>query len=230
MKLDSREYKLMLKPASFPGTDPEAAIKRFTTQQLVPAIRTMWNASAADELLEKGLKPDEKRMVTFKDTSGCELYHNGFAWRERADVKPDGSRSSKAEVTLKFRSPDAFLAGGMSLDAGPRAEGVKSKLEEDLSPLAVRTGPDKGVIANPHSVRSQFSRSTTQETDRSPTDLAAIAALYPTFQQEWSKLTQNISMATALASKSEIFERVYESSKLKIAKDIKGEFALTLWY
>ena len=75
------------------------------------------------------------------------------------------------ELTLKFRSPDVFLAADMGLKAKSDAKEVDSKLEEDLGPLAVRSGTELGVTAKPRNARSQFSRSTTQtvSADKVPT-------------------------------------------------------------
>src|SRR5215469_6762919 len=53
LELDSREYKLMLEPDKFTGADPLKAVERFTTEQLVPALREQWNHDAAAELTQK---------------------------------------------------------------------------------------------------------------------------------------------------------------------------------
>jgi hypothetical protein len=110
IELDSREYKLMLKPENFTGTDPRGAIDRFVRDELVPLVRAQWSADAAERLQDKGLKLTKSRIVRFKDTANCLLSRSGFAWRERFKLDASGARSSEATGTLKFRSPDAFLA------------------------------------------------------------------------------------------------------------------------
>src|SRR5262249_24801737 len=106
------------------------------------------------------------------------------------------------------------------------------KLEEDLGPLAVRNEPEKGVVATPRGVRSQFSRSTTQTVfdNQVPSDLAGIRGLYPSFEEELRAAAGHIDLTTPLEPSTEYRELVYESSKLDITKNLKARFALTLWY
>ena len=158
IELDSREYKLMLDPSKFAGTEPRQAVERFMGEQLVPAVRQQWTDHAADELAEKGLKVGERRVVRFWDSSDCLLYRHGFAWRGRVDTDANGTETDEVELTLKFRSPDQFLAAGTPLKARQHARNDDTKLEEDLGPVAVRSGPEEGVAANPRGARSQFSR------------------------------------------------------------------------
>ena len=232
IELDSREYKMMLKPEKFRGAEPQQAVNQFAVGQLVPALRQLGNGDAAEELAAKGLKRNENRIIRFKDSSNCILYRHGFAWRERVDVSADGARSNDAELTLKFRSPDIFLASAVSLKAKQGAAAEKHKFEEDLGPVAVRNGTEGGIVASPRSARSQFSRSTTQSlaADKVPDDLAGIAALYPSFTDELRAAAGNVEMTTPLKPSPEYRELVYQSSKLKLVKDLKMEFALTLWY
>src|SRR6185503_19929852 len=131
----------MLKPENFTGTDPRGAIDRFVRDELVPLVRAPWGADAADRLQNKGLKLAKSRIVRFKDTANCLLSRNGFAWRERLKLDDSGARSGEAAGTLKFRSPDAFLAAGSR-----KSGGDDCKFEEDLTPVAVRAGPGKGVV------------------------------------------------------------------------------------
>jgi hypothetical protein len=125
-----------------------------------------------------------------------------------------------------------FLAAGVSLKAKKGAKNVDSKIEEDLGPVAVRSGPEDGVVAKPPSARSQFSRSTKQTvpSDEIPTTLAEIAGLYPAFGEELRAAAGGFDPSAGLEPSPEYSELVYESSKLSIAKDVKAKFALTLWY
>ena len=232
IELDSREYKLMLRPAEFFTADPQQAVNRFITEQLVPAVRDQWNADAANELAKKGFEVGERRIVRFWDSGDCLLFRHGFAWRALTDIDEHGKRADEVELTLKFRSPDAFLAASTPLKAMNDARKVDSKFEEDLGPVAVRSGPEGGVVANPRAVRSQFSRSTTQivSSDQAPTNLAGIKRLYPSFDEELQTVVGRIEMSAPLDPSPEYRELVYKSSKLDIAKDLKARFALTLWY
>jgi hypothetical protein len=229
IQLDSREYKLMLDATKFDGAELRQAVERFTVEQLVPMVRMQWTSNAADELAAKGLQVGERRIVRFWNSRDCLLYRHGFAWRGRVDIDEHGVRAQEVELTLKFRSPDAFLAAGTPLKATNDAKKVDSKLEEDLGPVAARNGPTGGVVANPRAARSQFSRSTTQivSSDKVPTSLAGIKGLYPSFDEELQAAAGRIEMS---APRPEYRELVYKSSKLDIAKDVKARFALTLWY
>jgi len=85
IELDSREYKLMLKPDEFTGADPLLAVRRFTAQQLVPTLREQWNGDAATELASSGMQIGERRIIRFWDSGNCLLYRHGFAWRRRTE-------------------------------------------------------------------------------------------------------------------------------------------------
>jgi len=231
IELDSREYKLMLRAGEFAGSDPGQAVERFTTDQLIPAVRAQWNDDAANELMRKKLEVGERRIVRFWDSGECLLYQHGFAWRGRVETDEHNTRTNEIELTLKFRSPDIFLAAGMPLKAKNGARNVDSKIEEDLGPLSVRGGSE-GAVAKPRSARSQFSRSTKQTVspDKVPTSLAGIAALYPSFEDELRATVGGFETSAVLEPSPEYRELVYESSKLIVAKDVKTKFALTLWY
>ena len=232
IELDSREYKLMLRAGEFAGSDPGQAVERFTTDQLVPAVGSRWNLDAANELMRKKLEVGERRIVRFWDSGECLLYQHGYAWRERVDTDEHDTRANEIELTLKFRSPDMFLAAGMPLKAKNGARNVDSKIEEDLGPVSVRGGPEEGAVAKPRSARSQFSRSTKQTVspDKVPTSLAGIADLYPSFEDELRAAIGGFDTSALLEPSPEYRELVYESSKLIVAKDVKARFALTLWY
>jgi hypothetical protein len=232
IELDSREYKLMLDPDRFAGEAPEKAVEDFIRDQLEPAIRTSFGDDAADELAAKGVDLEKRRSVRFWDTEACALNSNGFAFRERIDLSEDDSPTSDPEITLKFRSPDLFLAADMRLEARERAEEPDSKLEEDVGPLSLTNGSEERVVSVPRSTRSQFSRSTSQtiDPDALPRTLGDIGRLYPTFSDELRFAAGEINLGTALRPGPEYRELVYKSSKLDLAKHTKAEFSLTLWY
>jgi len=227
IELDSREYKLMLKPENFTGTDPRGAIDRFVRDELVPLVRAQWGADAADRLQNKGLKLAKSRIVRFKDTANCLLSRNGFAWRERLKLDDSGARSGEAAGTLKFRSPDAFLAAGSR-----KSGGGDCKFEEDLTPVAVRAGPGKGVVADPRSVRSQFSQSCSREFAAAslPGNLAAVAGLNASFEPGLNAAFNTADMSIQFVVGDEFLERVYERDELKLHGETDAEFALTIWY
>jgi hypothetical protein len=66
--------------------------------------------------------------------------------------------------------------------------------------VAVRSGLEKGVVANPRGARSQFSRSTKQTvpSNEVPTTLAGIKSLYPSFGEELQAAAGRIEMSAPL--------------------------------
>jgi hypothetical protein len=165
--------------------------------------------------------------VRFKDTAACLLSRNGFAWRERFKLGASGARSAVAAGTLKFRSPDAFLAA-----SGRKGDDPECKFEEDLTPVAIRTGTDKGVVADPRSVRSQFSRSCTRDVTATglPDNLAAAAALNPSFDPGLRAAFDAADMAQPFVQGEEFLEKVYERDELKLHDKTEAEISLTVWY
>jgi hypothetical protein len=232
IELDSREYKLMLEPARFAGDAPEQTVGRFVREQLAPAVHRSFGDEAADELKEKGLDLDERRSVRFWDTASCALIKSGFALRERVGLSKDGHPVSKPEITLKFRSSDLFLAASMQLAANAGANGVKSKFEEDIGTVAVRTASGDAIVAMPRSSRSQFSRSTRQTVDRQavPRTLKDVEDLYPKFDEDLRLVAGESALSATLAPSPAYRELVYRSSMIDLAKDTKTRFALTIWY
>ena len=129
--VQSREYKLMLDPSHFAGEALQIAVEEFVRDQLGPAIRRSVGGDAAKELATEGVDLKKRRTVRFWDTHRRILESNGFVLRERCDLDGQGRPSSEPEITLKFRSPDLFLAAALPLKAQKRAEEPDSKLEEE---------------------------------------------------------------------------------------------------
>jgi hypothetical protein len=96
------------------------------------------------------------------------------------------------------------LAAGTSLKAKQHSRN-DDKLEEDLGSVAVRSGTDGAVAANPRAVRSQFSRSTKQTvpSNEAPTSLAGIKGVYPSFDEELQAAAGRIDMSARLQSSPE---------------------------
>src|SRR5262249_16401184 len=164
IKLDSREYKLMLAPGKFAGEDEVAkVVDRFWHEALKPIIDGRLDTRHdGTPRSKKAFKPDsEQRHVVFRDTEDCLLDHNGYSFRERVRLK-NGDEKSNREVTLKFRTPDLFLASETALKG--RNEESSTKFEEDIAPVIVSTfdqsAHTSGVVVQPRSMRSLFSLST----------------------------------------------------------------------
>src|SRR5262245_45774347 len=116
MRLDSREYKLMLNPTAFLEPDEGLASLWVDLQELCGFLKipTVGGFDAGNP---------KERVIAFLDTQDFTIRANGFLLRRRR--KP---RGDKAEYTLKIRSPDRCLAADPAL---ARADG--SKFEEDIA-------------------------------------------------------------------------------------------------
>src|SRR5262245_47081070 len=118
MRLDSREYKLLIRHEPF--IDPEAAIAVVWEEieeavEMLPLVRTK---GRFDER--------ELRTVTFLDTPSRTLRRHGLLLRYRVG---DGV----VEHTLKCRSEDRYFAAETDVNA---VDGLhtKAKFEEDIAP------------------------------------------------------------------------------------------------
>jgi hypothetical protein len=167
-KLDSREYKLMLNPEKF-ASAPQRIVARFWDRVLKDVIATSLDRRKNDKRRHKGdFAPDQERIVVFRDTKGGELNANGYLLRERS--RRNGGRR---ELTLKFRTPDIFLAAQSWIGT---VAGDDVEFEEDIAPLIKRT-----TFARPPTMRSMFSRSVTEKikSDRAICSLLDVTALIP---------------------------------------------------
>jgi hypothetical protein len=120
----SREYKVMLLPARFPGTDG----------QVLPVVEQFWAdvgvLLAPVEVDTQGSFDRVKahRRIRFFDTSDNGLNRQRYIFRERVDVD-----SGEREVTLKYRHPDRYVAQDRDMDSSIDKD-TKTKFEEDIKP------------------------------------------------------------------------------------------------
>lgn len=229
--LDSREYKLMLGPEHFAGGDSQAVVDRLD-EALKPLIAAQVSNDAERDFSKREFKLDKRRTVRFWDTATCGLDGAGFALRERADLDDQDRASDDRELTLKFRTVDLFLAAQTPLPAMEGAKDPESKLEEDVAPLAVRRSDGSGVVGDPPSTRSLYSRSTKQQVKAAelPDTLAEAAVFYPTLAESLEASGVDVEMSEELAASDEFMERVYESPKFSLGDGMKTRISLTLWY
>jgi len=238
IEVDSREYKLMLAPTKFAGEEEKAkAVDRFWREALKPIVDKRLDAQDdGTPRSKKAFKPDGKeRHVLFRDTKDCLLDHNGYAFRERVRVKNGDEDSSTREVTLKFRTPDLFLASETALKGS--SDEADTKFEEDIAPVIASafdqsTGTSR-VVVQPRSMRSLFSVSTKESVgahDRFDV-LEHIMLAYPDLQSNLRKAGVSNDVASSnLVAGMAIRELVFEGAKVDLGRDTDAEFALTLWY
>src|SRR4051812_32718562 len=82
--LDSREFKLMLKPQRFAGAQAAAAVDQLWREELQQLIARTLPAVGQGQPPYKGhFELHEDRQVIFRDSAGCMLDASGFILRER---------------------------------------------------------------------------------------------------------------------------------------------------
>ncbi|OZG74209.1 hypothetical protein BTA51_04105 [Hahella sp. CCB-MM4] len=196
----SREYKLMLQSQQFTYGAEASNVSSFL-QQAEAAIESAISRDViGSEYLAK------VRDVKFFDTPGsCELDRLGYAFRERVE-------NGESEVTLKFRSPDRYIADFEDLSAsGSQAE---TKLEEDIG-----ISPDSGF-------KVIYGHSTTIPNTRNINEMKDINSLFPGFDQEYGF---NNSLDLAVVGDLNIHERVYKGRVIDLGQ-FDAEISVTLWY
>lgn len=125
--IDSKEYKLLLKPSIF--SNPKAGSRIFW--KLVKQVVLSNGIKITDA--EKVYK---KREIAFFDTNTNSLYNKSFITRVRArriDRTRDGLKSKKGtELTLKFRNPELTSSIVAPVKPGQQYDS-KVSLEQDVS-------------------------------------------------------------------------------------------------
>ncbi|HJZ92693.1 MAG TPA: hypothetical protein VKE40_17590 [Gemmataceae bacterium] len=118
MKVDSREYKLLVRHEPF--ADVEAAVAA-VWEEIEEAVETLPLVRTKGQLDER-----ESRTIAFLDTPGRTLRRHGLLLRYRVG---DGA----VKYTLKCRSEDRYFAAETDVGAADGLGG-EEKLEEDIAP------------------------------------------------------------------------------------------------
>src|SRR5262245_62080032 len=97
----SREYKVMLRPNRFTGSEHD----------LLEKAGTFWK-DVADAVAKIALGSsgkldtvDKRRLISFLDSKGDGIAAGGYVFRERRNLDGTGR-----ELTLKFRHPDRNIS------------------------------------------------------------------------------------------------------------------------
>ena len=230
VKLDLREYKLMLRPETFAGPNQRQTVNQFWSGHLVPIIAGLGPKKNGEARHKGEFEPEPERQVIFRDTPECALKENGLVLRERIKLKDDKPDWEHRKATLKFRTPDIFLA--TAADFAAVDANAKVKQEEDISPLVVfieADGTRTAEFARPPSIRSLFARSVSQ-------DLEAIAGLntFGEAEELFPGLSVSIQVGapaarTPLIAGDAFYDRVYGGAVVDLG-DTDGEFEITLWH
>jgi hypothetical protein len=201
----SREYKVMLLPARFPGSDGE----------IVPVVEQFWNDVGA---LLAPIDVDTKgsfdrikahRRIRFFDTFDRGLNRQRYIFRERVDVD-----TGEREVTLKYRHPDRYVAQDRDMDSSVEKD-TKTKFEEDIKPPFV----------------SVFSYSTTAPVDRhaSFAQLDHVVELFPGCSEPLGDIGPSDPIAVVREFTAR--ELVLEGGSLLLGKhNVEAECAMVIWH
>ena len=201
----SREYKVMLKPASFVGNETAVLEK----------AHAFWEefAKAVDGLVEAdGDLNDikDRRLIRFYDTPTHRLKAARYLFRERCCEE-----SQEREVTLKFRHVDRNVAQDRCMDA-ENCDCPETKFEEDIkAPFAPR-----------------FSYSTTARINegKNLNLLKDVSKMFPDIVERFDEFPENEELVIVRDFTAR--EIVIEGAEIKLKKkpEVRAECALTVWY
>lgn len=196
----TREYKLLLNPTLFTSATEATKVSDYFSS-FTAVIET---AIARD--VSGSLTLDKTRTVKFYDTAGtCVLDDLGYIFRERIE-------NSQSEVTLKFRSPDSYIADFEDLSASSNQ--AETKLEADIGSKA----------GNPFNI--VYGHSTTSPNTRTINNLEDINVHFPGFDTNYALAD---STTLTLVGNLSIYERVYDGGTIDLGS-IDAEVSVTLWY
>lgn len=214
MRLQSREYKVMLHAKVFTGDEAacRAAVARFWEY-----IRAELQAADIDTHGKlDALNDSKQRDVFFLDTGKRDLYHRSdLVFRLRRKLG-----SSKAwEATLKFRHGDRLLARAQDFDLREKDD-KEPKFEEDVKGMLSGDTPRFWAL---------FSRSVGADFDpgHMPATVGECLAPYKDIRQ--AGLPDPDTPVQTVAG-LHIVEHVYEEGRIRLSKEIDGECALILWW
>lgn len=231
-QLTGREYKLLLAMRAFPGEPSLALANGLWKARLIPIIGKHLGPHEGQNRHNKGFKQEraEERQVRYYDAPSRVLADNDYVLRERRT-----SGAGKRKVTLKLRMADQFVVAGTQLHDS--AEGIDTKFEEDIAPLAAAADDHPEdvpiALATPRSIRSRFALKVSQSipAGRALAELQHALELYP--RLEGNLLAQakgRLMPGQRLHGGPEIREIAFEGAKVELGDDIKGKFTLSLWY
>lgn len=196
----TREYKLLLNPTLFTSATEATKVSDYFSS----FTSTVETAIARD--VSGSLTLDKTRTVKFYDTAGsCLLDDLGYIFRDRIE-------NSQSEVTLKFRSPDPYIADFEDLSASSNQ--AETKLEADI-------GSKSG---NPFNI--VYGHSTTSPNTRTINNFEDINVHFPGFDTNYAIAD---STALSLVGNLSIYERVYDGGTIDLGS-IDADVSVTLWY
>ncbi|NOU51246.1 hypothetical protein HG263_11980 [Pseudoalteromonas sp. JBTF-M23] len=196
----SREYKLLLNPTLFSYQTEASQVNSYFSSVKVNVEQ------AISRSVSGALTLNKIRTVKFFDTiNTCQLRQIGYVFRERIE-------NGDSEVTLKFRSPDRYIAAFEGL-ASP-TNGAETKLEADVG----TTGNDTFKVVYSHSTKAPNTRTIN--------DFKDINTHFPGFESEYGF---NDSLPLAQVGNLTISEQVYKGAEIDLGS-FDAKLSVTLWY
>lgn len=207
MKLDSREYKVMI--------DQEPFVDRASALRALRESLAKLVMSPTDVTLMGDFNVENQREIIFLDTPEKDFRGNQLVFRRRFE-------GEKAEYTLKLRSEDRSLAADADLST---VDGFRpdEKFEEDIAP------PFLARFSHSNTVRPP--KNTPLRQGELPRTIGEATAFFPILKsvrhdgQEMAPDTplQIVNGITA-------FERVYAGTTLHLLNgEVESSVALILW-
>jgi len=204
-KVISREYKVMLLPAKFGGSE----------KQLLKTAREFWrdfsNATSravldADGTLEN---IEKRRLIGFLDTEAQHLKGGGYIFRVRRAVE-----GGQPEVTLKFRHNDRYVAESRRMKS--RRVNAKAKFEEDIKAPFV----------------SLYSFSATGKVGKTgiPSDLDEVSRLFPDLTKRLGEVEGSHAVREVNGFTASEFVITGASLRIGSSPKTEAESALIVWY
>jgi hypothetical protein len=201
----SREYKVMLKPERFAGTEEESrrAVDEFW--------REVGRLLAELDIPTEGSFDEVKahRRIRFFDTAERGFNGRRYIFRERIDVESD-----ERQVTLKYRHVDRYVAQDRDMDPKGDDE-AESKFEEDVKP------PFVSVFS--------YSTSVKIDADRDFGQVEKVMDLFPGLADELEDMDSSGDLAVVRDFCAQ--ELVLVGATVLLGKrDIEAECAMVIWH
>ena len=203
--IQSREYKIMLRPKLFAGAEDALLTKADALwHDVVKKIDPLVLDATGDLSRIK-----TRRLIAFHDTLKRRLNGAHYIFRERRPETEMGR-----EITLKFRHADRFLAQARGMQA--KAPNAKTKFEEDIKAPFV----------------SLYSFSTTVAIDANAAfmTLRDVSHVFPDLAQRLGSAGDSEPLRTVKGFMAR--EVVIDGATTQIGKTPKvdAEWALIVWY
>jgi hypothetical protein len=202
----SREYKLMMKTAPF-----AAAVEAEDLKAVADRFWRVFAALCQPLGVECRGSLDEwlaNRRLRFIDTPERALWQSGYALRERW-----GENGGERRVTMKYRHPDRYSAGGRPVRA-KRGKRRQEKFEEDLKAPFLSHYSHSCTVTIPRPWRlDPFGR---------------VEEIFPWLRLEGPGVTRSSPLATV--GDRAFRERVLGGADVDFGKDGKAEAAMIFWF